>query len=135
MDYDEQLERALESTPDIAEGGDRFEVPDPELRQEGNVTVYENFQTTLDRLDREADHVLKFLQSELGTSAGIDESGRARLTGDFRRGRVAGALESYVDSFVRCSECGLPDTRLVEQQGTTVLKCDACGAISSVPEA
>ncbi|MFB6305363.1 MAG: translation initiation factor IF-2 subunit beta [Haloferacaceae archaeon] len=134
MDYDDRLERAIEATPDIEDAGERFEVPDPEVRQEGNVTVYENFQSTLDRLDRDADDVLKFLQSELGTSAGIDESGRARLTGDFRTQRVAEALDAYVENYVRCQECGLPDTRLVREQGALVLKCDACGALTSVPE-
>jgi translation initiation factor 2 subunit 2 len=134
MDYDEQLDRAMAETPDIAEGGSRFEVPDPDVRPEGNVTVYENFQATVDRLSRDEEHVLKFIQTDLGTSASIDEKGRARLTGDFRARRVADAVESYVDSFVRCQECGLPDTRLVVEQGTQVLKCDACGALSPVPD-
>ncbi|MFB6092377.1 MAG: translation initiation factor IF-2 subunit beta [Haloquadratum sp.] len=134
MDYEEQLDRALEQSPDIAESGDRFEVPDPEVRPEGNVTVWENFEATYDRLARDADHLVRFMQSELGTSAQIDDKGRARFTGDFKQRRVAEALDSYVDDFVTCSECGSPDTRLVEEQGTTVLKCDACGALSSVPE-
>jgi translation initiation factor 2 subunit 2 len=134
MDYDEQLDRALSETPDIEGNESRFEVPDPTVRQEGNVTVYENFQETLDRLDRDENHVLKFLQSELGTSAQIDESGRARFTGDFRRDRVAEALAEYVEDFVTCSECGLPDTKLVREKGTRVLKCEACGALSTVPE-
>ncbi|MFB6169131.1 MAG: translation initiation factor IF-2 subunit beta [Haloferacaceae archaeon] len=134
MDYEEQLDRAMAETPDIAEEESRFEVPDPDVRPEGNVTVYENFQATIDRLDRNENHVLKFLQTDLGTSASIDEKGRARLTGDFRTRRVADALESYVDSFVLCQECGLPDTQVVEEQGTQVLKCDACGALSTVPD-
>lgn len=134
MDYDDQLDRALSETPDIEGEESRFEVPDPTVRQEGNATVYENFQETLDRLDRPENHVLKFLQSELGTSAQIDESGRARFTGDFRRDRVAGAIDEYVEDFVLCSECGLPDTNLVREKGARVLKCDACGALSAVPE-
>jgi translation initiation factor 2 subunit 2 len=134
MDYEDQLDRAMERTPDISEGGDRFEVPTPEVRTEGNATVYENFQETVDRLDRAPDHVVKFLQTELGTSARMDEKGRARFTGDFKQGRVADAIDAYVEDFVRCRECGLPDTRLVTEQGTKVLKCDACGAVSSVPD-
>ena len=134
MDYEDQLDRALEQSPEIASGGDRFEVPDPEVRAEGNVTVWENFETVHDRLARDPDHLMRFLQSELGTSAQIDDRGRARFTGDFKQRRVADALESYVEGFVTCSECGSPDTRLVDERGTTVLKCDACGALSSVPD-
>jgi translation initiation factor 2 subunit 2 len=134
MDYDESLDRALTETPEISDAVDRFQVPDPEVRPEGNVTSYENFAATLDRLNRDEDHLLKFLQSELGTSASIDDRGRARFTGDFRQSRVADALDEYVESFVTCSECGSPDTRLVAERGATVLKCDACGALSAVPD-
>ncbi|MFC7071365.1 translation initiation factor IF-2 subunit beta [Halobaculum lipolyticum] len=132
MDYDEMLGRAVEETPDIDERGSRFEVPDPEVRPEGNVTVVENFQTLVDRLNREEGALLKFLQDELGTAARIDESGRARLTGEFKQSRVAAAVSEYTEGYVICSECGLPDTRIVEQGGADVLKCDACGAISGL---
>jgi translation initiation factor 2 subunit 2 len=129
--YDEHLERAMDETPEIEGSGDRFEVPDADVRQEGNVTVYENFQTTLDRLGREEDHVLKFLQDELGTSAHIDESGRARLTGEFSRRRIEDAIDEFAEEFVLCRECGLPDTRLEREQGALLLRCEACGARSA----
>lgn len=132
MDYDEQLERALEEKPDIAGEDQRFEVPDPEVRTEGNVTVFENFQAILSRLDREESHVLKFLQDEVGTSAQIDERGRARLTGEFDRKRVGQVLDEYVDTYVLCPECGLPDTSITREQGAELLECDACGARSAV---
>ncbi len=88
MEYDDMLDRAMEETPEIDGTSERFEVPDPDVRQEGNVTVYENFQSTCSRLGREDDHVMKFLQNDLGTSGHIDESGRARLTGEFDADRI-----------------------------------------------
>ena len=129
-EYDERLQRALSETPEISGDGERFSLPDPAVRQEGNATVYENFRETVDRLDREASFVLKFLQAELGTSAHIDERGRARLTGSFTEARLGEAIEAFAETYVRCPECGLPDTRLVEQNGAEVLRCDACGALS-----
>jgi len=134
MDYKDRLDRALAETPDIEEGASRFQLPDPEVRQEGNVTVFENFQTTVDRFDREADHVMRHLQNEVGTSATIDERGRLRLTGEFRAERVRGALESYADAYVLCPECGLPDTRLEREHGAYVRQCSACGARSATGE-
>jgi len=131
MDYDEMLDRGLEETPDIVGDSDRFEVPDPEVRQEGNVSVFENFQAVRRKLDRDEEHVMKFLQDELGTSGHIDESGRARLTGEFNRDRIDDAIDEYTDEFVLCSECGLPDTKLTREQGALILKCDACGARSA----
>lgn len=131
MDYDEMLDRGIEQTPDIEGSSERFEVPDPEVRQEGNVTVFENFQAVRRKLDRDEGHVMKFLQDELGTSGHIDESGRARLTGEFNQRRIDEAIEEYTEEFVLCPECGLPDTRLEREQGALILKCDACGARSS----
>ncbi|GAB3422300.1 translation initiation factor IF-2 subunit beta [Haloparvum alkalitolerans] len=134
MEYDDQLDRALEETPDIDQQASRFEIPDPEVRSEGHETVFENFQDVVNRLDRNEDHVLQYLQGELGTSASIDEKGRARLTGDFRRSRMADTVEEYAEAYVFCPECGLPDTRLETQQGAKVIKCEACGAISPTGE-
>lgn len=134
MDYEDSLERALTETPEAGDAVERFQVPDPEVRSEGNVVIFENFQGTYDRLNRERDHLLKFLQSHLGTSASIDDRGRARFTGDFKQSRVANAIDEYVASFVTCPECDSPDTRLIEEHGATVLKCDACGAQSPVPD-
>jgi translation initiation factor 2 subunit 2 len=130
MDYDEQLERAIDETPDIESQGARFEVPDPDVRQEGNMTVYENFQATVRRLDRDGEHVVQYLQNEVGTSGHIDESGRARLTGSFGERRIAEAIEEYTETFVLCDECGLPDTRIEREQGALMLRCEACGARS-----
>lgn len=130
MDYDDSLDRALSETPDIEGSGERFELPDSDVRPEGNVTVFENFQAVVSRVDRSEDHLLKYLQDELGTSARIDESGRARLTGEFRQRRVDDVLEAYLDAYVRCPECGLPDTSLESEAGATLIQCDACGARS-----
>ena len=130
MDYDDQLERAMEHPPDIEGDGTRFEVPDPEVRQEGNTTVYENFQATVRRLDRDEERVIQFLQNELGTSGHIDESGRARLTGSFDERRIGEAIDEYTETFVICDECGLPDTRIEREQGALLLRCEACGARS-----
>ncbi|HMB51189.1 translation initiation factor IF-2 subunit beta [Natronoarchaeum rubrum] len=134
MDYEDQLDRALSETPDIEGSSERFSVPDPDVRQEGNATVYENFQTTVDRLGRDEDRVVKFLQNELGTSGQIDESGRARLTGEFRESRIDDAIDAYVEEYVLCPECGLPDTQLEREQGALLLRCEACGARSPAGE-
>jgi len=133
MNYDDMLDRAASETSDVSGTDERLSVPDPEVRQEGSATVVENFQTLCASLGREPDHLLQFLQREVGTSGHIDESGRARITGSFDAARIGDAIETYIEGFVRCSECGLPDTRLEEEGGSTVLRCEACGARSATP--
>ncbi|MBX0294522.1 translation initiation factor IF-2 subunit beta [Haloarcula nitratireducens] len=131
MEYDDMLDRAASETPEIDESADRLDVPDPDVREEGNETVVENFQSLCDALGRDPDHVLQFLQREVGTSAHIDESGRARLTGSFDADRLGSAAGEYAERFVRCPECGLPDTRLEREGDAVLLRCEACGARSA----
>ena len=42
--------------------------------------------------------------------------------------QVMGRLKAYLNTFVLCSECGKPDSRLVKDGRVLVLECDACGA-------
>lgn len=130
MGYDDYLDRAMEESPEDTGNASRFSIPDPDVRGEGNVTVFENFRATVDRLGREPRHVMKFLQNEVGTSASIDDAGRLRLTGSFRADRIADALQAYADAYVLCPECGLPDTKLETEDGAEVRQCEACGARS-----
>jgi len=130
MNYDDMLDRGIEQAPEIQPDSDRLDVPDPVVRQEGNVTVFENFRSVCQELSRDPDHLLKFLQDELGTSARIDESDRARLTGDFGTRRIRDAIDAYTDQYVLCGECGLPDTNIRREQGAEILQCTACGARS-----
>jgi len=130
MDYDDMLERGIDETPDIESSSGRFEVPVPDVRQEGHTTVIENFQSICRDLGRDGEHLLKFLQNEVGTSAHIDESKRGRLTGEFDQDRIHNAVEAYTERYVICPECGLPDTELEREQGAEILECAACGAHS-----
>lgn len=132
MEYDDMLDRAVGEAPDATTGESRFEVPTPSVRQEGSETVVENYPDVVDRLARDPDHVLRYLQTELGTAASIDEKGRARLTGSFKRERLEAAVEEYTRTYVVCPECTLPDTHLESDGGATLLVCEACGARTPV---
>ncbi|MDY6765587.1 MAG: translation initiation factor IF-2 subunit beta [Halobacteria archaeon] len=132
MDYESQLDRAMENLPDIAGSEDRFEVPSPSVRTEGKSTILENFQELLDVLNRDEDHVMKFLLRELGTAGQVEENGRARFKGDFSEDDFARIIDAYVAEYVLCSECGRPDTHLEKEDRTLMLRCDACGAFRPV---
>lgn len=132
MDYDSQLDRALEDMPEIEGEGERFEVPEPEVRIEGKSTILANFQGIVDTLNREEDHVMKYLLREIGTAGHVDESGRARFKGDFSVDEFETVVDAYVGEYVLCSECGRPDTHLEREERTLMLRCDACGAFRPV---
>ncbi|VVB89586.1 Translation initiation factor 2 subunit beta [uncultured archaeon] len=126
-DYLADLDRAMLKLPDINGTGERFVVPEPKLLTEGKTTVLENFAAIADKLNRDPEHVFKFLLKELGT-AGKLEGTRAIFHGKFSTAVVSELINVYVSDYVTCSECGRPDTHLIKSDRILTLRCDACGA-------
>lgn len=128
--YDALLNRAIAKSPNFSSSGERFVVPRPKTFIEGRTTVWDNFEEIRDKVNRE-DHFLKYLLKEMGT-AGKVEGNRLILQGRFTSDSIAALVEEYVGEYVRCAECGRPDTKLVKYERITTLKCDACGAQRSI---
>ncbi|MCZ7396842.1 MAG: translation initiation factor IF-2 subunit beta [Candidatus Methanoperedens sp.] len=126
-DYLANLDRAQKQLPEIKGSGERFVVPEPKLLTEGKTTVLENFAGIADRLNREPEHIFKFLLRELGTAGKIDGS-RAIFQKRFTTDAISELINAYVKEYVICSECGRPDTHLIKSERILTLRCDACGA-------
>src|SRR5438046_10252445 len=71
--------------------------------------------------------VLTYLLRELGT-AGALEGRRVVFKSKVTPQQIEDRVESYVEAYVLCQECGRPDTRLVKEGRIAMLECDACGA-------
>jgi len=106
---------------------ERFQIPVPRIFYEGKTTVLDNFAAIADALNRDPDHLMKFLLQELGT-AGKIEGHRGVFQGKFTEQAIQNQIAAYVDEYVICSECKLPDTHLIKSDRVLMLKCDACGA-------
>lgn len=127
MDYEQLLEKAKESLPEVQESKERFEIPKVKGHVEGNKTIVTNFVGIAKSLGRDQDKLLKYLQRELATPAKIDGQrlvlGR-KLNSDF----INKKIEQFAKDFVLCKECGKPDTKLEKEDRILFLKCAACGA-------
>lgn len=131
MDYEASLQRAIDASPDFAESGSRLSVPDPQTQTDGAFTRLTNLGAIADALSRDPDHVHSVIQRELGT-AGQFEDTWARYNGTFSPDDFQAAIDGYVEEFVTCSECGLPDTKLTTENRNQMLRCEACGAFRPV---
>ena len=125
------LDRAQADLPEIDASDRRLSIPDPEVQPDGAFTRLTNLGTIADALARTPEHLHSEIQGELATNGQL-EGGRARYNGRFSPDDFLSAIEEYVAEFVTCSECGLPDTRLVQEDRTQMLRCDACGAFRPV---
>ncbi|MFA5860523.1 MAG: translation initiation factor IF-2 subunit beta [Candidatus Thermoplasmatota archaeon] len=126
-DYASLLKRARGLVPEKVGTGERFVMPKADVLQEGKTTVVRNMAEVLDKLNRTRDHLVPILLRELGTAGSYDD-GRLVLQGKVTEDALNQRLQKYVDTYVICGECGRPDTHLVKEERTTVVKCDACGA-------
>jgi translation initiation factor 2 subunit 2 len=128
FNYNELLKKAKDSIETNRVSDDRFKLPEAEIFYEGNTSVIKNFDKISDAVNREPDQILKYLLGGLGT-AGERDGGRVVFQGKIPANSIQEKLKDYINIFVMCSECGKPDTHLVKKGRTTMVRCDACGAI------
>ena len=129
--YIELLNRAKEVLPETIENHERFEIPELDILQEGKITVFRNFIDVTDKLRRDPQHLLQFLLRELGTPGNI-EGRRAVFKAKISPASINEKIGTYTETYVICSECGLPDTKMVKEDRTLILECEACGARRSI---
>jgi translation initiation factor aIF-2, beta subunit, putative len=130
-DYFALLDRAKDVLPETIENHERFAIPELDIMQEGKITVFRNFIDVTDKLRRDPQHVLQFMLRELGTPGNI-EGRRAVFKAKILTQNINEKIETYTETYVICSECGLPDTKMVKEDRTLILECEACGARRSI---
>jgi translation initiation factor 2 subunit 2 len=132
-DYDKLLKRARSQIPEIATKQERLELPRLRCSIIGMRTMIYNFREVADALNRDPQHLLKFLTGEMATAATSQES-RVIFQGKFPADTLERLIQRYVESFVACPVCKRPDTKIVKEKRLSFLVCEACGARSSIKQ-
>jgi len=125
--YQSLLERARAKLPPVRTGGERFQVPEPDVMTDGKNTVVRNFQEIAGVLRREPAHVIGYLAKEFGCP-GVLDLPRGVLKSRLTKDQLAQRMREYTAKYVICSECKRPDTHLQKEGRFTLLICEACGA-------
>ena len=131
--YNELLERACSQMPSVSTKRERLELPRLYIRIVGMRTIISNFKEIAEILDRDPQHILKFLTREMATAATFHNA-RAIFQGKFKRDSFQRLLQRYLKSHVICPVCKRPDTKIVKDKRLNFLECNACGARSSVKQ-
>ena len=131
-DYEGMLAEARKIVPERTGQDVKFECPKPDVMIQGNKTTIRNFWELCDCIKRDPAHIIKYLTRELATSANLVENHRLLLTGKFAFPVVNQKINDYVARFVICPACKRHETELRREGRTQVMKCNACGSISSV---
>jgi len=130
-DYEALLKRARSQLPETVSKRERLEIPKLQYAVVGTRTIIHNFNEIAEVLNRDPQHLLKFLTGELATAALVQES-RVIFQGKFPVETLERLLQRYMETFVTCPICKRPDTKIVKEKRLPFLVCMACGAKSSV---
>ena len=131
QNYDELLSKAYNSIPKKALTQERFEIPRVESFLQGTKTIMRGYNTLIDTMRRDKKHFTKWLTKE--TALPISEgNNQLIINGRVNSYQLNKFIESYFKQFVLCPECKKPDTKVITEGGTKLLKCEACGAIKAV---
>ena len=131
--YDELLKRAYSQMPDVSVKRERLTLPRLLITTIGMRTIVSNFKEVAEILDRDPQHILKFLTREMATAATYQDS-RVIFQGKFQQDSLERLLQRYMEIFVVCPVCKRPDTKIVREKRLSFLVCNACGAKSSVKQ-
>jgi translation initiation factor 2 subunit 2 len=132
-DYDGLLKRARSQLPEVGVKSERLEFPRLHYARIGMRTVIYNFKEVADALDRDPQHMLKFLTGEMATAATVQGS-RVIFQGKFSEDTFQRLIQRYLESYVVCPVCKRPDTKIVKEKRLSFLVCQACGAKSSIKQ-
>ncbi|GJT01385.1 RNA-directed DNA polymerase, eukaryota, partial [Tanacetum coccineum] len=93
----------------------------PRVRHEGiKKTAIVNFK---DLCQAKPEHVMTFLEAELGTTGSLDSYHKLELNGRFVPKNLEGILKRYTDKYVICYSCNSENTSLVKHDGAMFVKC------------
>ncbi len=125
-EYRALLARAKAKLPEDGSKRGRFNPPESDVLYEGKTTVWRNFADVADVVRRDQQQLFQYMLRELGTSGNIDGR-RALFKGRVVKKNIEDKLKAFLEAYVFCQECGAPDTRLVKEGRTLILRCEACG--------
>ena len=95
----------------------------------GIKTVIPNITDVGTSLHRSPAEVNKFFGTELGAQSRYSaETDRAIVNGAHTDGTLQDLIKRYIDKFVLCPNCNLPETEYKIKNDTIFHKCMACGA-------
>lgn len=130
--YEFFLDRVVANLPQtFGKVGDRVLVINPVILHESRRTIITNFTSITNTLNREPEHLARFIFKESG-KAGTLEGERLLIQGRITNEELRKLLELYVKEFVKCPICGGLDTKIIAEKRFRFLLCEVCGAKSPV---
>lgn len=115
----------------------RYKMPAIEITNEGAgfKSTIVNIVTIAKSLNRQVKDIISYMQKNLGTSIKYDaKKEKAYINGEFTKAQLQGHLQKFIEIFVLCQSCGLPETKFIVDKKKLKTDCSACGNIREIKE-
>jgi translation initiation factor 2 subunit 2 len=131
MNYEDMLKKARGEMPESVFIKERFEIPKVMGHIQGNKTIISNIRDIASIFERPINHIVKYILKELATPGGIKNNSFI-IGSKIPASRINEKLRQYANEYVLCNNCGKPDTKIIQNTNSSILKCKACGAENTV---
>lgn len=137
--YDFLLNRVFSklynNNPELAQKRDKVRLKPVEVAKEGTKkTVFSNFAGLCKELNRDKEHLMSFILSELCANGSIDGTERLIIRGKYPPSAIEKIVRNYINQYVLCQGCKSIDTFIDKDKTTrvTFLRCNICQASVSI---
>lgn len=96
-------------------------------------TKLENIKEVAHALTVPPDYPLKFIGKELGSQTDI-KNDNYLINGNHSADKLQQILDKFIDKYVLCPKCKLPEARIFIKKSEIRCKCRACGGISKLDD-
>lgn len=123
----------ISGSEDIIDPEYRYKMPKiitkTEGRGNGIKTLIVNCYELAESLQRAPEELCKFFGCDLGTQSKYNsKERRAIINGEFNSSFLQERLKTYIDKFILCPICMLPETKYKIKRSGVYHRCRACGA-------
>ena len=123
--YKYMLTQAYDKLGDHAK--QKLKVRPPTVSIQGSKhCVLENFMGICQDINRDSDHIMKFILAELGTTASINAEGGMVVSGRFKQGAFEKLIRNYIKQFVLCPNCRSSNTKVTKRGRLSFIDCSHC---------
>ena len=114
------------------EGYERYQMPQIASRIKNlgkyNNTYIENLFDVATSLHINQEILTKFFGWTLNTQAKLDKKTKeVQLKGEFQHNILVETLRKFINKYILCSKCSLPELDFQTKKKTMKIKCRACG--------
>lgn len=113
----------------------RYKMPVPHCTQEGKgqntKVIIDNIVEIATALNRDPEWIAKYLTLKLNCPVKLDSS-RLSIRASVTQLQILSELQNFINVYVVCPTCTLPELEIKKKKEKIYSKCDACGSRNKI---